>query len=48
MREECGLKLGEDEEGRQQTKKNTQRSGNGNENEGGETTEKRLKTNGQW
>ena len=43
-----GLKFGEDEDGRQQTKKNTQRSKNANENEGSETTEKRLKTNGQW
>ena len=32
-----------DEEG-----KNTQRSGDANENEGSETTEERLKTNGQW
>ena len=32
----------------QQTKKNTQRRGNADESKGSETTEKRLKTNGQW
>ena len=29
-------------------RKSTKRSGNANENEGSETTETRLKTNGQW
>ena len=43
-----GLKFGEDEDGRQRTKKNTQRGRNANDNEGSEMTEKRLKTNGQW
>ena len=39
------MKFGKGEYGRQQTRKNKQRSGNASENEGIETTERRLKTN---
>ena len=39
------MKFWKGEDGRQQTKKNTQRTGNANENEGSEMTEKPVKTN---